>query len=678
MAQPNTPMLITPKSQSAVIEFAAQCHNANQSQWNTREQMRKIDLAYIREADLSTEHQRAKIANRYGDKSRFQNITVPVVMPMVESAVTYQSAVFLQGQPIFGVVSNPQNIDAALQMETIIDNQATIGGWVRQLILAFRDGFKYNLMAVEVTWNQKTVASLETNLSYSLTQAKPKESIWEGNTLERLDPYNLIYDMRVPLPEVHVRGDYAGYTKLMSRIGLKSFIASLPMHLKDNVKAAFESGLGESSSSYGVESFYTPQINSGALAQVDPKISFNWESWAGIAGIDSKIKYRDIYEVTTLYARILPSDFLLSVPARNTPQIWKFIIVNHRVIIYAERCTNAHDYLHIIFGQPLEDGLGLQTKSLATNVEPVQDITSAMWNSVIAARRRAISDRGIYDPSRITSAHINNDNPSAKIPVRPAAYGKPVADAYYPIPFRDDQSGLLMQETQQLIQMGNLISGQNPVRQGQFVKGNKTQHEFQSVMSNANGRDQLTAMMLESQFFTPIKEILKINVLQYQGGATLYNKEMQQSVEIDPIALRKTVMEFKVSDGLIPTDKLIHADTMQTALQVIGSSPQIASRYNLGPLFSYFIKTQGGRISEFEKSPEQIAYEEALAQWQQVVLQAMKANPQIQAAQLPPQPTPQQYNYQPQGGASTPPGVKTTQNVNNITNNITDNRGTQP
>ena len=678
MAKPTTPMLITPKSQAAVVEFTKQCHSTMLGQWNLRSKMRQIDLEYQRNNDQTEEHIKAKHANKYGDSSRYQNITVPVVMPQVEAAVTYQASVFLTGHPIFGVVSNPQNIDAALQMETVIDNQAVRGGWVRQFIMALRDGFKYNLMAVEVDWCEETVSSLETDLNFDINQARPKEVIWAGNHIKRLDPYNLIFDTRIAPAEVHKKGDYAGYTELMTRVQLKAFIAKLTLHQRDNVKKAFESGIGSPNLADSETSkYYTPRINPDSLLNVDPYASTNWLAWVDMAGVDSKIQYKDMYEVTTLYARIIPSDFALSVPARNTVQIWKFIVINGEVVIYAERLTNAHSLLPTIVAQPLEDGLGLQTKSLATNVAPIQSLTSAMWNSIIAARRRAISDRGLYDPSRVAPHHINNENPSAKIPVKPAAYGKELNQAYFPIPFRDDQSGILLQETGQLMNMANLISGQNPARQGQFVKGNKTLHEFQTVMTNANGRDQLCALVLEDNFFTPIKEILKVNILQYQGGEALYNREMQSEIEIDPLALRKAVMEFKVSDGLVPTEKIIHGETMQVALQVIGSSPQIAQEYNIGPLFSYFIKTQGGRISEFEKTPEQKAYEQAMAAWQQTVVQLVKANPAITPQQYPPQPTLEQYGYRPQGGPSVPPGQPTqvSNRVNNITNNITNNPG---
>jgi hypothetical protein len=682
MATPNTPILLPRKTQEALIQYHHQCYMLQTSNWNIRDQMRQIDLAYIRENDFTQENLRAKAANKYGDPTRFQNITVPVVMPMVEAAVTYQSSVFLTGHPIFGVVSNPQTMDAAMQMETVIEEQSVRGGWVRELMMFFRDGFKYNLAALEVNWDRVVTAALETDLAFSTTQARPKEVIWEGNCLKRKDPYNLIFDTRVAPSEIYWRGEFAGYTELMSRIQLKQFVNSLPDKMVDNVIAAFESGLGFSgiSSTDTQGGFYTPQINPNALLDRDSRGTTNWMAWAGIAGSQSNIKYKDTYEVTTLYAKILPADFGMKVPAQNTPQIWKFIYVNHSVLIYAERQTNAHGYLPMLFSQPLEDGLEYQTKSLAQNVQPIQDVTTALMNSNIAARRRAISDRGIYDPSRISEAHINSDNPAAKIPVRPAAYGKPVQEAYYPIPFRDDQAGIIMQDIQQLLQMGNVITGQNPVRQGQFVKGNKTQHEFQSVMSNANGRDQMTSMLLEAQVFTPLKEILKINILQYQGGVSLFNREKQQVVKIDPVALRKAVMDFKVSDGLTPSDKLINSDTLQVAMQVIGSSPQIAAGYNLAPMFSYFMKTQGGRIQEFEKSPEQMAYEQAVQQWQlamQTVSESFKgmepAEVQKLMQQLPQQPQPQQYGYNPQQQGATAvgqPPVEQATRINNITNNI--------
>lgn len=635
----NTPFLLSKVSQEGLLSFHKQCYGMIDSAWDFREQFRTIDLAYMRETDQTSAHQRAKLANKYGDSNRFQNITIPVVLPTIEAATVYQTSVFLSGNPIFGVVANPAYQDAAMQLEALMDNHSTRGGWVRHFQMFFRDGFKYNLSAVEVVWDCQTSYSLNHDSSFDGGKtAKQSEIIWEGNTVKRLDPYNTVFDARVPLVDIPRKGEFAGYTEFMSRVALKQYIAGLPNKLVDNVRAAFESGLGGGATG---ATYYVPTINPNATVNVNLRGGTDWLAWQSGKQTSDSIQYKNGYEVTTLYGRIIPSDFQMRVPSPNTPQVWKFVFVNGQIPIYAERQTNAHNMLPIIFGQPLEDGLSYQTKSLGNNVTGVQELASAMMNSVIAARRRSISDRGLYDPSRVSEANINSENPSAKIPVRPAAYGKPLSEAYYPIPFRDEQSGTIMQEMGMVIKLADVIGGQNPARQGQFVKGNKTQTEYSDVMNNSNGRDQNVSLLLEAQVFTPLKEILKTNIVQYQGPASVYYREKNAEVKIDPVVLRKAVLEFKVSDGLSPTSKLINSDAFQTALQVIGSSPQIGAGYNIGPMFSYLMKTQGALIGDFEKSNEQVAYEQASNQWMQMAQLAIeKGQPWNN-----PQPTPEQFGY---------------------------------
>jgi len=671
MATPDIPFIPSIKSQEALVNFSTVIAQANIN--NQRQRFLDIDLAYIREQDQTKEHKRAQLANKYGDSNRLQNITIPVVMPQVESAVTYQASVFLTGVPMFGVAADPEFIDAALMLESIIETEQIRGDWVRNLLMFFRDGFKYNISAIECSWDTMSTVALETNLAQGI-QAKPKNVLWSGNKLTRINPYNFFYDTKVAPSQIYIDGDYAGKHELMSRIKLKQFVANLKYRM--NMTEAFESS-SKGASVLGIDTsyYYMPDINPQVSAELKDG-DFNWMSWAKIAGGKQEINYSDNYLVTTIYARVIPADFNLNLPERNTPQIMKLILVNLSVLIYAEKQTNAHNYIPIVCGVPNEDGLQEQTKTLAENSIPFQQVTSALMNSVIASRRRAISDRVIYDPSRISEAQINSPNPSAKIPVRPTAYGKPVGEAVYPFPFRDEQAGLVLGEIQQLLAIGNEVNGQNKAKQGQFVKGNKTQSEFQTVMNNANGRDQQTAILYEAQAFTPLKEIIKTNILQYQGAEKLFSKSKNQAVQVDPQRMRDAVMEFKLSDGLVPTDKVMDAEAFTISLQTLGSSPQLASGYNIAPLFSYLMKQRGADLTPFEKTPEQIAYEEAVLAWQQAVAAFAKGleSGQVTQEQLPPQPTPEQFGYTPAGNNSAATPARTTQNVNNITNNITNNR----
>lgn len=659
---------LSEESQCALLQFYAQCRGIQNQQYNIRSGMLAADRAYMREVDATEEQFKARLANKSGDPTKFQNQIIPIVMPQVEAATTYQTSVFCTGYPMFGVVSPPEFADDATAMESVIGEQQTRGRWTAEFIKAFRNAFKYNLAAVEVDWNQEVSYTLETDQTKG-ANGSPKEILWQGNKIKTLDMYNTFWDTRCNPEDVAKYGEFVGYTELVSRIKLKQMINALPV--KINVKEAFESGDGAPSgwvTSDGLDDYFIPFLNPNSLVDQNNIASTNWLAWAGYENNRSggQIKYSNMYKVTVLYARILPADFrMVGAVAPKTPQVWKLIIVNNKVIVYAERLTNAHNLLPVLFMQINSDGLGYQTKSFTENVTPIQEIVSALANSEIAARRRAISDRMLFDPSRVSHAAINNPSASAKIPVRPAAYQDDLSKAIYPIPFNDNQFQFTQANIQYYTGLANQISGLNQARQGQFVKGNKTRAEFESTMNFANGRDETVALALESTFFTPLKEIIKLNILQYQPGTSIYNPEQNALVDVDPVRLRQANVVFKVSDGRLPSDKIIDGESLALAMQTIASNPQLAGAYNLAPMFSYLMKMRGAKLQPFEKTPEQMAYEQAIATWQQGAAQigmalqeaAKNTEPKMTPEQLQamaeqltksnPMPTPDQFGFDP-------------------------------
>lgn len=648
-----TAVVLSTETQEAIIQLERHCFeyfNVQGGAANFREQLRLRDLAYIRETDLSVTQNTAKLANRYGDASKFQNVTVPVVMPQVEAAATYQASVFLTETPIFGFLGSPETIDSALQYSAIIEENSTRGGWVQQFMMHFRDCFKYNFAPIEKTWDRQVTWAVETDAGLGGNGAKPKQIIWEGNCIRRWDPYNTVFDRRYNPTEIYKDGEFIGNTRIMSRNHLKRFIAELPDKMAFNEKLAFESGLGAAGlGSSGLQSYYIPPLNPDAMINISQSGGAGEMNWMAFFGAEAArnpggVAYKNTYEVTTLYARIVPVDYkMYRLPSKTDVQIWKFIIINHQVLIYAERQTNVHGYLPVLVGQGMEDGLGYQTKSLADNAMPFQAISSALVNSAMAARRRAISDRGLYDPSRVTEANINSDNPAAKIPVRPAAYGKPVSDAYYAIPYKDDQSAIAFQELGVIQGFADKANGMNQTRQGQFIKGNKNNPEWQDIQANATGRDQMTALSLEATVMTPMKEMIKKDTMQYQGGTSIYSPSQEKVVKIDPVELRKSFAAFKMTDGLSTASKQMHGDEFAVALQTIGSSPQINQGYNIAPMFSFMMKARNVDIKAFEKSQPQMAYEQALGSWQSLATAAISKG----AAFTTPQPKPQEYGWAP-------------------------------
>lgn len=600
---------ISPATQESFVKYTKEVVRLLGTNYNLRTRMQTIDRIYQRELDYTASQQRARAANLAGDASKMQNTTIPVVMPQVESLLTELQEIFLSSYPLFPVFSKPDMQSDALQMETVIGEQGVEFGWAAELLQCLRDGLKYNLMAVEVTWENKKTWSVTNDASQSVSFGVPTELIYAGNAVKRRNPYNLIVDTRVPPYEVHTRGEYAGYTEIISRIEMKQRFAEMDPTKTMNAKAAFESGMGELSTTSSTNAYFVPQVNPNAL--IDPNFigagqNINWHAWAGLERNDS-IKYSDMYEWTVIYAKILPHEHKIIGRNGGTPQIYKIICVNRQVCVFAERQTNAHNMLPIVVAQATEDGLDWQAKSFADNAAPFQMLATALYNSGIESQRRKVYDRIFYDPSRINKSDIDNVSPIARVPVKSSAYGKPISEAYSQVPYRDENVAQIFSTAEQVIGMADVANGQNRVQRGQFQKGNKTRHEFQDVMDASNARPRMTALVLENRFFNPIKKILKLNTLQYQPPTTLFNRNTKTAVEIDPVALRKAALEFRMADGLLPTDAYINMQLFQVILQMAAQYPPLIAKWDILGMIFYWLKLEGATwVDDFKLENPQL------------------------------------------------------------------------
>lgn len=116
------------------------------------------------------------------------------------------------------------------------------------------------------------------------------------------------------------------------------------------------------------------------------------------------------------------------------------------------------------------------------------------------------------------------------------------------------------------------------------------------------------------------------------------------------------VINFKVTDGLLPDEKVMSTDTLKVGMQAIASSQYLSQAYNVGPMFSYIMKTENVDLSPFEKSPQQMAYEQAIANWSQLAQLAIQKGAPFST----PQPLPAQFGYDPamQDPATRQPGTQ--------------------
>lgn len=626
-----------------IITYAGLMQQSLYSTMNFRGMLATVDRAYMREMDYTKQQTLSRERNRGGDPNYIQNVTVPIVFSQTEISLSYFINVFLSGYPIFGIAGNPEVSDAALMLNTIVGENSTTARWIPELILFFRDSLKYNLGALEVYWGKKYLTSVSTDITLKNSSRK-NVLTWNGNVIKRIDPYNMFFDTRVAPSRMHDQGEYFGYSELVSKVELISRLRDLPTaissELEEKAISSQYTGGSISEASSAAFAYYRPLINPLPFNSPNMIGQVNWAAWAGLDKGDNKANTQGSYIWTRVYARIIPADFGFRVPGAKDPQVWQFDIINGQVVVTAERHSDVHNYIPCFMGQPFSDGLDLQTKSFASNVLDYQSLSSALWNGFLASKRRLVGDRVLYDPSRINKDDISSTNPAAKIPVRPSAYGRPIADSVHMFPYNDRQSDTFLSASEAVLRLANLVNNQNPAQQGQFVKGNKTLREYEDVMGHGNAGNVKMALTLEHQVFVPLKQVILLNMLLYQQDTVLYNPDIQDQVPIQAATIRATAAQFKVSDGMEPTSKLMGTEEMMSLFQLLPAVPQVAGEYHLGGLIEYILKLRSVDLRPFKKTPEEMQYEQQMGAWQQAA--AMAAEKGAPFSTPMPQPPPKQ------------------------------------
>ena len=268
-----------------LIQYGIIAQQSLYTQMQFREMLQYVDKAYQRELDYTEEQIKARRANRQGDPTKFQDVTVPIVMSQVEAALAYFTNVFLTGYPIFGVAGGVEVADAALMLETIVGENSITGRWIPNLMMFFRDTLKYNLGALEVEWTTKNMSATVSDLTMP-NNAGSKQVLWHGNTIKRLDLYNTFFDTRVAPTEMHTKGEFVGYNELLSRTALVQLMMDLGVPYAGDMTAevfntSYPGGQisGSASTPYN---YYVPLINPIPFMDTANLYTTNWMAWAGM------------------------------------------------------------------------------------------------------------------------------------------------------------------------------------------------------------------------------------------------------------------------------------------------------------------------------------------------------------------------------------------------------------
>ena len=533
---------------------------------------------------------------------------MPVVKPPVRKIGNFLIDIFASSPSLFEAVSSdPANQPAVKQMNAIIEENSKTSKWPREMVLFLKDLPKYNYGGIECEWRETAVNTIGNSADVVTAASTVQVATRAGNVLQRLDPYNTFYDTTIPVSRVSDEGDFIGYISQYSTTRLYKYIADRKITL-GVTKFMNEDKLFSSSLSNGTSKYQRPKINTILSGKEEPTaMETLFHSYGGslnlsIGGAKDKLNPIGINEITILYLRIVPKIFKIKVPDDNSVQIWKFTVLNWNTLIIAEKLANAHGIFPALLCQIDEEGIDDQVKSAAELLIPMQNLQTKYYDARMQGLKRNVNDRALYNSSRIDKKHINDDNPSSKIPVKPNILNPGLDNAYRQIPFQDNLGVTMQQEIGFLNQIATRISGLNDPQQGMFQKGNKTLGEFNEIMANADDDLRTWAKLVETQAISPLKYIIKVNILQFQSSTTVSGNGNNPSVEVDPLALRKAAVDFKLADGLLTKEALLDLPTARGFFELLLQSPQLQAYYGekLPELVDYIFTSVGFDTSKFK------------------------------------------------------------------------------
>jgi hypothetical protein len=122
-------------------------------------------------------------------------------------------------------------------------------------------------------------------------------------------------------------------------------------------------------------------------------------------------------------------------------------------------------------------------------------------------------------------------------------------------------------------------------------------------MAGSDNRLRLPALVLEHQFFAPLKSILVLNIYQYGDNTVVVSQKSGQALTIDLEKLRQQVLAFRIADGYTPKSKLASAEMLTQGLQMISTSPILQQVYGnrLPAMFAHMMQLGGVRgLEEYD------------------------------------------------------------------------------
>lgn len=526
------------------------------------------------------DRERARKQERTGTPAATK-LNLPLTYVHLDDMMTYFAATFAPTRGMFYHTGKKDEVADSTQIITIMNNHAIYAGYYREVLLGILSLLKYNSGGFYIGWSKDHGPKLvrdEQNEDKLESELK-----WEGNKLEALDKYNFLCDPNVHPNKLYCEGEFGARVKMVSHYWLQSRAARGGYF---NCEQALTQGPDSASRVY----YRSPPRE----AQFESNSS-NGTDWVAILGQTSSAGLSNGYEHTEIFVRLNPVDFGLidgtaaQKNARRRYETWRFTIINNEWIIDATYMNNIHGFLPYFMGVINDDVMGSAQKSTAEILAPLQNFASFLINTHITSSRKNMWGLTIYDPSVIDLKEIPEGEVAARIPLKPAGYGKNVNEAVWQPTSRNLDTSQTMQD------LGGVMDVINQFFPTQSLPGQiasidrAVTSQVAAVQQGVNRRQQKSARLIDDAIFRPLRFAMYYNIIQYQPDQSeVTDYYTGKPVQIDLNSLRNTDLPFIIGQGLKSVDRQTAAAEIQKVLFALIQAPQSAQGIDLLALMDYW------------------------------------------------------------------------------------------
>lgn len=550
-----------------------------------RRSWREIDktlTAYVRIDELER-----KVKEK--DKRAPVSIVFPHSYSILETLTSFMDGLFLR-EPIFQYDGNsPEDTIGAILMTKVVEAHCKRFKVGLALHTAFKDSIAYGVGACFPLWKQKW--GYRTRSSYGMDGQLEKTSepalLFEGNSLENVDPYQLLLDPNYGIQSIQ-DAEFVGFVRRTNYYNL------LPEDGKGAVfNVRYLKGKDCTSRYWGSQRDQNAQTTT--------------------VGDTSVLRPVD---VVYLYINIIPKDWGLG--DYEEPEKWLFAIAADKYIIQAQPLDLDHNMFPVAVCAPTFDGYSSAPLSRLELLGGMQELLDWLLNSHVANVRKTINDMIIYDPYMLNTADLTDPKPGKLVRARRAAWGKDIRGSIQQLQI-NDVTRQHIADAQLTMGLMNQISGADDAMMGTLRQGGPERlsaAEFSGTQSQALGRLQSLAMIVGQQLIQDVGYMFAMHTQQMMQEDVWVNTvgawQDQLLAHYGP-QIQNDRMRVTPQDLNIDFDIAVNPEGQGQATQfwiqmfdTIAKTPELYQLIDVGRVFRYVASQLGAKnVDNFLRAPIQ-------------------------------------------------------------------------